>query len=143
MAKKPADDTWAYCYIPHSRCFFFGAKTSFVFTMMLIDRVLEKTENIRPLERRVKKCGLRYGSFIGPLIDKVMNTGEPVWFEDQLVPIYRNGKIEDVWWTFSYSAVYGDDEQIYWCVCYLHGNHAKSFKPEETGGKRKRVKICY
>ena len=50
--------------------------------------------------------------FIGPLIDNVMNTGEPVWFEDQLVPIYRNGKIEDVWWTFSYSAVYNDDEQI-------------------------------
>ena len=50
--------------------------------------------------------------FIGPLIDNVMNTGEPVWFEDQLVPIYRNGKIEDVWWTFSYSAVYGDDETI-------------------------------
>jgi two-component system sensor histidine kinase VicK len=50
--------------------------------------------------------------FIGPLIDRVINTGEPVWFEDQLVPIYRNGKIEDVWWTFSYSAVYGDDEQV-------------------------------
>ena len=50
--------------------------------------------------------------FIGPLIEKVMTTGEPVWFEDQLVPIFRNGKIEDVWWTFSYSAVYGDDETI-------------------------------
>jgi hypothetical protein len=41
-----------------------------------------------------------------------MKTGEPVWFEDQLVPIYRNGKIEDVWWTFSYSAVYDDDEAV-------------------------------
>ena len=42
---------------------------------------------------------------IHPLIDSVMNKGESVWFEDRLVPIYRNGKIEDVYWTFSYSPV--------------------------------------
>jgi PAS domain S-box-containing protein len=41
-----------------------------------------------------------------PLIDKVMNLGESFWFEDLLVPIYRNGKIEDVYWTFSYNPVY-------------------------------------
>ena len=42
---------------------------------------------------------------IKPLIDKVVAKGESVWFEDMLVPIYRNGKIEDVYWTFSYSPV--------------------------------------
>lgn len=47
--------------------------------------------------------------FIGPLIEQVMTTGEPVWFEDQLVPFYRNGRIEDIYWTFSYSPAYGDN----------------------------------
>ena len=42
---------------------------------------------------------------IKPLIDIVMGGGEATWSEDQLIPIYRNGKIEDVYWTFSYSAV--------------------------------------
>ncbi len=42
---------------------------------------------------------------IRPLIDKVLSTGEGTWSEDQLIPIYRNGKIEDVYWTFSYSPV--------------------------------------
>jgi hypothetical protein len=50
--------------------------------------------------------------FIGPLIEKVMATGEAVWFEDQLLPIYRNGKMEDVYWTFSYSPSYGDDGSV-------------------------------
>lgn len=50
--------------------------------------------------------------FIGPLIEQVMTTGEPAWFEDQLLPIYRNGQLEDVYWTFSYSPAYGDDGQI-------------------------------
>jgi len=42
---------------------------------------------------------------IKPLIDQVLATGEGVWREDQLIPIYRNGKLEDVYWTFSYSPV--------------------------------------
>lgn len=50
--------------------------------------------------------------FIGPLIHQVITTGKPVWFKDQLVPFYRNGKIEDIYWTFSYSAAYGDSDDI-------------------------------
>lgn len=42
---------------------------------------------------------------IKPLIDSVFATGEATWSEDQLIPIYRNGKIEDVYWTFSYSPI--------------------------------------
>lgn len=49
---------------------------------------------------------------IKPLIDQVMTTGEPVWREDQLVPIYRDGAISDVYWTFGYSPVRHDDGQV-------------------------------
>ncbi|WP_162944607.1 ATP-binding protein [Flavisolibacter nicotianae] len=51
-------------------------------------------------------------NFIGPLIRQVLETGSPAWFQDQLLPIYRNGKLEDVYWTFSYSPAYGDDGQV-------------------------------
>lgn len=43
--------------------------------------------------------------FIKPLIDQVLQKGEATWHENQLLPIYRNGKMEDVYWTFSYSPV--------------------------------------
>ena len=43
--------------------------------------------------------------FIKPLIDQVLTEGEATWHEDQYLPIYRNGRIEDVYWTFSYSPV--------------------------------------
>jgi len=42
---------------------------------------------------------------IKPIIDHVLAGGEANWSEDQLLPIYRNGKMEDVYWTFSYSPV--------------------------------------
>ncbi len=44
-------------------------------------------------------------TIIKPLIDQVLSGGEATWSEDQLIPIYRNGKMEDVYWTFSYSPV--------------------------------------
>src|ERR1017187_5088764 len=49
---------------------------------------------------------------IKPLIDHVRNTGEATWSENQLVPIFRNGKIEDVYWTFSYSPVQDDNGHV-------------------------------
>jgi signal transduction histidine kinase len=42
---------------------------------------------------------------IGPEIERVMDRGESSWHENQLVPILRNGKLEDVYWTYSYSPV--------------------------------------
>lgn len=44
--------------------------------------------------------------------EKVYKTGKPTWHENQLIPIYRNGRIEEVYWTYSYSAVLGDTMEI-------------------------------
>jgi signal transduction histidine kinase len=49
---------------------------------------------------------------IGPQIDQVMTTGEATWHEDQYLPIQRNGRLEDVWWTYSYGPVRDDDGRI-------------------------------
>ena len=51
-------------------------------------------------------------NFVEPLFEQIMTKGEPVWFEDQLVPFYRNGRTEDIYWTFGYSPAYGDDGKI-------------------------------
>lgn len=56
-------------------------------------------------------CWQEIWDFIYPLINKVLSTGESVWYDDLLLPIYRNGKLEDVYWTFSYSPI-RDDERV-------------------------------
>ncbi|UOE46746.1 PAS domain-containing protein [Mucilaginibacter sp. SMC90] len=40
-----------------------------------------------------------------PLIDQVLSGRGATWHEDQLIPFFRNGSIEDIYWTFSYSPV--------------------------------------
>jgi len=52
-----------------------------------------------------ENCWPEIWPVIKPLIDQVMAGGEAVWMEDQLIPIYRNNQLEDVYWTFGYSSV--------------------------------------
>jgi PAS domain S-box-containing protein len=47
-------------------------------------------------------------SDIKPLINDVLSGKGATWSEDQLLPIFRNGQMEDVYWTFSYSPVIGE-----------------------------------
>ena len=42
---------------------------------------------------------------IGPDIEAVMAGGTNTWYEDRLVPLTRNGRREDVWWTYGYSPI--------------------------------------
>jgi PAS domain S-box-containing protein len=64
------------------------------------------------LGQRGRDCWQEIWTVIKPMIDQVMAGGESTWSEDQLIPIYRNGKLEDVYWTFSYSKLLGDHGQI-------------------------------
>ncbi|HEX6335159.1 MAG TPA: PAS domain-containing protein, partial [Flavisolibacter sp.] len=66
----------------------------------------------RALGQRAVECWPEIWEIIYPLIHQVRTTGEATWSEDQLVPIYRNGKIEDVYWTFGYSPIRGESDRI-------------------------------
>ncbi|KFF04347.1 PAS domain-containing protein [Flavobacterium reichenbachii] len=45
---------------------------------------------------------------VKPLIDQVLSEGESILHEDQYLSIYRDGKMDDVYWTFSYSPVFDE-----------------------------------
>ena len=63
------------------------------------------------LGQKCEDCWPEAWQFISPLIQKVFN-GESVFQENELVPIYRNGSIEDVYWTFSYNPVYDECDHV-------------------------------
>jgi hypothetical protein len=64
---------------------------------------MESTPHI--LGMRAEEAWSEIWTIIKPMIDQVLSGGGATWSEDQLIPIFRNGKIEDVYWTFSYSPV--------------------------------------
>ena len=50
-------------------------------------------------------CWPEIWPIIGPQIEAVMGLGQSTWNTNQLVPINRNGKLEEVFWTYSYSPI--------------------------------------
>jgi hypothetical protein len=61
------------------------------------------------LGQRAIDCWPEIWNVIKPLIDQVLYEGKSTWAEDQLIPINRNGVLQDVYWTFGYSPVEDDE----------------------------------
>lgn len=64
------------------------------------------------LGQRAVECWGEIWDVIYPLITRVRTTNKSFFLEDQLIPIYRNGRLEEVYWTFSYSSVIGETGNI-------------------------------
>ena len=57
------------------------------------------------LGRRGREVWDEIWDIVGPEIAQVMSGGGATWHENALVPITRNGKREDVYWTYSYGPI--------------------------------------
>ena len=57
------------------------------------------------LGARGRDCWQEIWDIIGPQIEYVMAGNGATWHEDQLVPVTRHGRREDVWWTYSFGPI--------------------------------------
>ena len=57
------------------------------------------------LGQRGYDCWAEIWDIIGPQIEFVMAGKGATWHVDQLVPVTRHGRREDVWWTYGYSPI--------------------------------------
>ena len=69
--------------------------------------------------QRARALGMRGAEYwtenweiVGPQIAQIMTGGEGTWHVDQLVPIERNGRVEDCYFTYSYSPAFDDAGQV-------------------------------
>jgi PAS domain S-box-containing protein len=56
-----------------------------------------------------RECWAEIWDIIGPQIEQVMSGGGATWHENQLVPVTRHGRLEQVYWTYSFSPIDEDD----------------------------------
>jgi PAS domain S-box-containing protein len=57
------------------------------------------------LGQRGRDCWSEIWPIIGPQIEQVMSGGGATWHENQLIPVTRHGRLEQVWWTYGYSPI--------------------------------------
>ncbi|MGN6412219.1 MAG: PAS domain-containing protein [Nitrobacter sp.] len=61
------------------------------------------------LGQKGKECWAEIWDIIGPQIEHVIAGRGATWHEDQLVPVTRHGRLEQVYWTYGFSPI--DDDQ--------------------------------
>ncbi len=61
------------------------------------------------LGQRGRECWAEIWDVIGPQIEQVMRGGGATWHENQLIPVTRHGRLEQVYWTYGYSPIDEDD----------------------------------
>jgi PAS domain S-box-containing protein len=61
------------------------------------------------LGQRGRECWDEIWPIIGPQIEQVMSGGGATWHENQLVPVTRHGRLEQVYWTYGFSPIDADD----------------------------------
>ncbi|MBB2150380.1 PAS domain-containing sensor histidine kinase [Pedobacter gandavensis] len=57
------------------------------------------------LGQRGEDCWPEIWETVHPKINQALNGGEASWGEDELLPIFRNNQLEEVYWTLSFSNV--------------------------------------
>jgi hypothetical protein len=62
------------------------------------------------LGQRGYDCWTEIWDIIGPQIESVMAGNGATWHVDQLVPVTRHGRREDVWWTYGFSPIDIEDQ---------------------------------
>ena len=76
---------------------------------------------------------------VGPQLAQVWAGGDAIWFEDIYRPIERDGRLDDVWWTYSYSAVHGDDGEIEGILVVCQETTGRVRAEQALKGERERL----
>ncbi|MGH2386656.1 MAG: ATP-binding protein [Chloroflexota bacterium] len=74
--------------------------------------MLGATKHPHALGRRGSECWPEIWDLIGPMLDGVVARGEATWSDDQLLPLDRNGYVEECYFTFSYSPIRDETGEI-------------------------------
>jgi PAS domain S-box-containing protein len=88
------------------------------------------------------ECWPEIWHIIGPQITGVMERGQATWHEDALVPIYRDGQLVDVYWTYSYSPVRSPDGAIQGTLVTCSDTTARVLAERELRASEERVRLA-
>ena len=69
----------------------------------------ENSKHPKALGQSGEGCWPEIWGVISPLLKQVLYTAKSVYLEDQLIPIYRQGRLDDIYWTFSYNVIRNTD----------------------------------
>jgi PAS domain S-box-containing protein len=64
------------------------------------------------LGQSARECWKEAWHIVGPQWESVLADGETTYMKEVLVPVIRNGRLQDIYWTYSYSPIYGPEGAV-------------------------------
>jgi PAS domain S-box-containing protein len=64
------------------------------------------------LGQKAEECWSDAWQIVGPNLRRVMDDRETVYHQNAIVPIIRDGRLQDIRWTYSYSPIFGSDGAV-------------------------------
>jgi signal transduction histidine kinase/CheY-like chemotaxis protein len=100
----------AMLHTRQATCIFWGPEYVNVYNDGFIPLLGEK--HPRAMGQSAREVWSDAWPVVGDLLDGVFTRGEAVRFDEMRVPIVRGGRLEDAWWNYSYSPLFGDDGAV-------------------------------
>ena len=73
---------------------------------------LISTKHPLALGQPARECWAEAWPIVGSQLEFVLSKGEALSFTNVLVPIFRDGSVQDVYWSYSYSPLFGADGSV-------------------------------
>ena len=103
-------------------------------------RVIAGDRHPNAMGRSPREVWPEVWDFNKPVLERVMSRGETVHFEDQPFPIVRHGRMEDAYFTLSYSPVRSEAGRIAgMLVVLVETTQRKRAEKELLAAERKRM----
>ncbi len=96
----------------------------------------------RALGQPARECWLEIWDMIEARINLVMSEGQATWYENQLVPILRNGRLEEVYWTWSDSPVRDTEGNIVGVLVTCSETTDRVFTERALNRSRERLQLA-
>ena len=64
------------------------------------------------LGQSARECWKEAWHLIGPQWEAVLASGETTYMKEVLVPVIRNGRLQDIYWTYSYSPIFNSEGTV-------------------------------
>jgi len=93
-----------------STCLFWGPELINLYNDGFVPLLGEK--HPAAMGQPARECWSDAWPVVGGLLTDVVSQGKAVLFEEMLIPIARQGRLEDAWWNYSYSPLFYDNGAI-------------------------------
>jgi PAS domain S-box-containing protein len=105
-------------------------------------RPLMAEKHPRALGQPARECWKEAWDIIGPQFEATYQNGKTTYREEVLVPVIRNGRLRDIYWTYSYSPIFDSQGQIDGILIVCHDVTDEIFARQKLGESEERLRIA-